>query len=65
MKVKSFYFSKVTIKKVKRQATTCGKIFVNHISNKRLLFKSIKIKTQNSTQRRQIIQLKLIKLRKS
>ena len=37
VKVKNFYVSEDTIKKVRRQPTWRGKIFANHISDKRVI----------------------------
>ena len=46
IKIKSFRTAKETINKMKRQSTEWKKIFPNHISDKRLIFKIHKELTQ-------------------
>lgn len=54
IKIKNFYDSKDTIKKVKHQPTEWKKIFGNHISDKGLISKIYKV--YNSIIQRQITQ---------
>ena len=57
IKLKSFYASKDTINRVKRQPREWEKIFANHISDKELISRIYK-ESYNSTTKNQITKLK-------
>lgn len=52
VKIENFFFVKATVKTKKRQATEQKKIFLNHISDERLVSRKHK-NSQNSMARKQ------------